>query len=323
MKLLEVKGLKTSFYTEEGEVEAVRGIDFEIKKGEILGLVGESGSGKSVTAKSIMGLIQNPGEIKSGSIKFQGKELIGLSQKEYNGINGKDIAMIFQDPLSSFNPLFTIGHQIGDVMNRHGKKTKNLKDRIIDQLRKVGIPSPKERIDSYPHEFSGGQRQRGMTAMSLSCSPDLIIADEPTTALDVTIQAQILNLLRNISLEEEKSILLITHDLGVVAEVCDRVIVMYGGHIMEEGSVFDLFDTPKHPYTKGLLNSIPSLESKTKYLKTIEGSAPSLINSPKGCPFAERCKVSMEKCHIDLPLFKSYGQQRARCWQLEESKCQK
>jgi len=318
MKLLEVKELKTSFYTEEGEVEAVRGIDFEIKKGEILGLVGESGSGKSVTAKSIMGLIQNPGEIKSGSIKFQGKELIGLSQKEYNEINGKDIAMIFQDPLSSFNPLFTIGHQIGDVMNRHGKKTKNLKNKIIEQLRKVGIPSPKERVDSYPHEFSGGQRQRGMTAMSLSCSPELIIADEPTTALDVTIQAQILNLLKKISLEEKKSILLITHDLGVIAEVCDRVIVMYGGHIMEEGSVFDIFDTPKHPYTKGLLNSIPSLESKTKYLKTIEGSAPSLINPPKGCPFAKRCKVAKEKCHIDLPLFKSYDKQKARCWQLED-----
>lgn len=319
--ILEVSNLKTSFFTKTGEVEAVRGIDFEIANGEIVGLVGESGSGKSVTAKSIMGLIKEPGKIIEGSVLFKGKNLTTLKDNERSAVNGKEIAMIFQDPLSSLNPVFTIGEQIGDVIRKHKKlNKKELKSLIAKQLNRVGIPSPEERMDSYPHEFSGGQRQRVMIAMALSCEPDLLIADEPTTALDVTIQAQILELLKSIRDKEKKSILLITHDLGVVAEVCDRVVVMYGGHIMEEGNVFDIFDTPKHPYTIGLLDSIPKMDRATdEKLKAIEGYAPSLINPSAGCPFAPRCIFASEKCHKELPDMKNYGNQKARCWNLEVS----
>lgn len=317
--LLKVENLKTSFFTKSGEVEAIRGIDFTIGHGEIVGLVGESGSGKSVTAKSIMGLIKEPGKIIDGKIIFKDKDLAQLSKAEMSKVNGNEIAMIFQDPLSSLNPVFTIGDQLGDVIRKNKKLSrKEVQDIMIAQLKRVGIPSPEERIQNYPHEFSGGQRQRIMIAMALCCEPDFLIADEPTTALDVTIQAQILELLKSIRDYEQKSILLITHDLGVVAEVCDRVVVMYGGHIMEEGDVFDIFDKAKHPYTIGLLQSIPKLDrEKEDRLKAIEGYAPSLINPPPGCPFAPRCSLATEKCHKELPEMKSYGNQQARCWQIE------
>lgn len=317
--LLKVENLKTSFFTKSGEVEAIRGIDFTIGHGEIVGLVGESGSGKSVTAKSIMGLIKEPGKIIDGKIIFKDKDLAQLSKAEMSKVNGNEIAMIFQDPLSSLNPVFTIGDQLGDVIRKNKKLSrKEVQDIMIAQLKRVGIPSPEERIQNYPHEFSGGQRQRIMIAMALCCEPDFLIADEPTTALDVTIQAQILELLKSIRDHEQKSILLITHDLGVVAEVCDRVVVMYGGHIMEEGDVFDIFDKAKHPYTIGLLQSIPKLDrEKEDRLKAIEGYAPSLINPPPGCPFAPRCSLATEQCHKELPEMKSYGNQQARCWQIE------
>jgi len=299
--ILEVNNLKTSFYTHLGEVQAVRGVSYSLKKGEALGIVGESGSGKSVTSMSVMGILQNPGKVKDGEIIFKGKNLLELSKKEKRSIRGNEMAMIFQDPMTSLNPVYTVGDQIEEVLRLHqGLSRKEARKKAIKMLELVGIPSPEERVNQYPHEYSGGMRQRAMIAIALACEPDLLIADEPTTALDVTIQAQILRLMKKLRKELDTSIVLITHDLGVVADVCDRVAVMYGGLVMEEGTVDEIFYKPSHPYTLGLLESVPKLENKERLIP-IEGTPPDLLNPPKGCPFAKRCKYAMGICLDEQP----------------------
>ena len=315
-KILEVEHLETSFFTHAGEVKAVRDISFSVEKGKILGIVGESGSGKSVSLKSVMRLIEHPGKIKGGTITFDGEDLLSKTEKEMLQVRGKRIAMVFQDPMSSLNPVFRIGNQITDSILYHDKVSKaEANKRAIELLRLVGIPSPETRINNYPHEFSGGMRQRVMIAMALACHPELLIADEPTTALDVTIQLQILKLMKNIQEKEGTTVILVTHDLGVVAELCDRVIVMYGGQIMEEGSVDEIFYDPMHPYTKGLLRSVPSLSNTKERLVPIPGSPPDLLNPPKGCPFCYRCKHAMELCVDEAPQFiETETGHRCACW---------
>lgn len=322
MKLLEINNLKTSFFTEAGEVQSVRGVSFSIDEGEVCGIVGESGSGKSVTAKSIISLIPSPGKIKDGEIHLGDTNLLGISEKELRSIRGNQIAMISQDPMSSLNPVIKIGKQMTEIIVRHQKiNKKEAKKMAIDLLREVGISSPEERFNQYPHELSGGMKQRVMIAMAISCKPKLLIADEPTTALDVTIQAQILELMKELKEKTNTAILLITHDLGVVAQNCSRVIVMYGGLIMEEGPVIDIFENPKHPYTEGLLKSLPKVSDGFKErLKPIEGTTPNLLNPPTGCPFAERCPHAMEKCHKEQPPYFQVGEnRRSMCW-LNETK---
>ncbi len=318
-KLLDIKGLKTSFFTHLGEVQAVRGIDYYLDKGEALGIVGESGSGKSVSSMSIMGLLQHPGKVKEGEITFKGEKLLEKTNKEMMNVRGNEIAMIFQDPMTSLNPVYTIGNQIIEVIREHQKvDKKEARKRAIEMLRLVGIPAPEKRIDNYPHEFSGGMRQRAMIAIALACKPDLLIADEPTTALDVTIQAQILKLMKELKDKVNTSIILITHDLGVVADVCSRVVVMYGGLIMEEGKVEDIFYDPKHPYTVGLLKSVPNLEVKER-LVPIDGTPPDLLHPPKGCPFAARCEHAMNICLEEQPKYYSAKKgHRAMCWLMDE-----
>ncbi len=315
-EILNVKNLKTSFFTQEGEVEAVRGISFNVYQGEILGIVGESGSGKSITSKSIMKIIQKPGKIVDGEIIFNNEDLIKKSDKEMRKIRGNEISMVFQDSMTALNPLITVGKQIGEIICRHqGVNKKQAREKTIEILRKVGIPSPETRIDNYPHEFSGGMRQRACIAMAVSSNPKLLIADEPTTALDVTIQAQILRLLKELNTNLESSVLLITHDLGVVYNTCDRVIVMYGGKIMEEGTVRDIFEDPQHPYTIGLLKSIPKgRDSKRKRLVPIEGTPPNLLNPPSGCPFFERCNYKTSMCK-ESPKTKMVSKtHKLSCW---------
>ena len=282
-KILEVRGLRTSFYTHLGEVQSVRDVDFDVYKGEVLGIVGESGSGKSVTCSSVMGLLQSPGKIKSGSVLFKGEDLIKKSEKEMRKIQGNEISMVFQDPMSALNPVYTIGNQMVEVIRAHKHVSKKEAEAIaIRMLTLVGIPSPEERMKNYPHEFSGGMRQRAVIAMALSCDPQLVIADEPTTALDVTIQAQILELMKDLQERLSSSIIFITHDLGVIAQLCTRVIVMYGGMVMEEATVDELFYDAKNPYTMGLLNSVPNPNSDTKErLEPIPGTPPDLLNPPK------------------------------------------
>jgi oligopeptide transport system ATP-binding protein len=319
-KLLQVKNLRTSFFTPKGEVKAVRGVDFDIYKGETVGIVGESGSGKSVTSLSIMGLLKNRGRIVDGEILFKDTNLREQSEKEMSVLRGNKMAMIFQNPMTSLNPVYTVGRQMIEIIRRHkGLKKKEARNEAIEMLRLVGIPSPEKRIDNYPHEFSGGMRQRAMIAMALSCEPDLLIADEPTTALDVTIQAQILRLIKEMKEKINTAMIIITHDLGIVAEICSRVIVMYGGMIMEEGAVRDIFYRPSHPYTKGLLKSVPRLDlGKDQKLVPIDGTAPSLLNPPKGCPFASRCPYKMDICmEKQPPYFKIGDNQRAMCWLLK------
>lgn len=296
--ILEVKNLKTSFFTKQGEVQAVRKVSFNIGRKEIVGLVGESGSGKSITSKSIMGLISSPGKVVGGEILFGGRDLVKLNESEMRKIRGNEISMIFQDSMTALNPLIKVGKQISEVLMRHQKVNKNeARKKAIDLLRMVGIPSPEVRVDNYPHEFSGGMRQRVCIAMAMSSSPKLLIADEPTTALDVTIQAQILRLIKNLNKENESSTILITHDLGVVYNTCDKVIVMYGGQIMETGTVKEIFESPKHPYTIGLLKSIPKSNSYEKErLVPIQGSPPNLLNPPSGCPFYDRCDKKDDIC---------------------------
>lgn len=316
-QLLKIRDLETSFFTKEGEVKAVRKVNFSLNEGEIIGIVGESGSGKSVTSMSIMRLIKEPGKIKSGDIIFKGKNLLEKSNKEIMNIRGNDIAMIFQDPMTSLNPVYTIGEQMIDVLKKHKKLNKKLaRKKSIEMLSLVGIPSPEKRIDCYSHEFSGGMRQRAMIAMALSCEPDLLIADEPTTALDVTIQAQILDLMRNLNRKTNTSIILITHDLGIVAELCSKVIVMYGGMIMEEGSTRDIFYNPKHPYTKSLLKSIPRLEQgKNQKLIPIKGVPFNLLNPHEGCPFSDRCSYSEKICTEKCPSYKNiHEKHKVMCW---------
>ncbi len=316
-KLIELKDVKTSFFTHLGEVQAVRGVSYSLNKGEALGIVGESGSGKSITSMSIMGLLQYPGIVKSGEIIFKGKDLLKKNKKEMRDVRGNEIAMVFQDPMTSLNPVYTVGDQIMEAIRKHQKVSKSeARKKAVEMLTLVGIPDPKKRIDAYPHEFSGGMRQRVMIAIALSCEPDLLIADEPSTALDVTIQAQILDLMKELKNKLNTSIILITHDLGVVADVCSRVLVMYGGLIMEEGKVEDIFYNPKHPYTVGLLKSIPKIENKER-LVPIDGTPPDLLNPPKGCPFAARCEHAMNICMEEQPDFFECGEgHRSMCWLL-------
>ena len=290
--ILQVENLKTSFFTSNGEVQAVRGVSFSVEKGDILGIVGESGSGKSVTSMSILKLLADTGKIKEGTIFFEGQELTKMGKAQMRKIRGEKIAMIFQDPMSSLNPLIPVGKQVAEMIKEHHpeKKKDELKREVLDLFARVRIPEPEKRYNSYPHEFSGGMRQRVMIAMALGNKPDLLIADEPTTALDVTIQDQILKQLRGLQREFGTSIIFITHDLGVVAELCTRFIVMYGGLVMEEARIDDIFENPKHPYTLGLLASIPKLEQdKGQRLSPIPGSPPDMTNPPAGCPFAPRC----------------------------------
>lgn len=320
-KLLEVKNLKTSFFTHVGEVQAVRGVSFELGVGEALGIVGESGSGKSVTSMSLMKLLQYPGVIKEGEILFEGSDVVPKTEKEMRKIRGNDIAMIFQDPMTSLNPVYTIGNQIIEAILEHQNVTKQqARQKAIKMLELVGIPSPESRIDNYPHEFSGGMRQRAMIAIALSCEPKLLIADEPTTALDVTIQAQILELMRELKEKINTSIILITHDLGVVADLCSRIIVMYGGLIMEEGTAEQVFYTPKHPYTMGLLKSIPKVNKKEKErLIPIDGTPPDLVKPPTGCPFYARCDYAMKICKEQVPPYFGIAPgHRSMCWRLHE-----
>ena len=348
--MLEIKNLETSFFTHLGEVKAVRNISYDLKKGGILGVVGESGSGKSVTLLSVMRLIEEPGKIKNGEIFFDGVDLTKISDSEIQDIRGSEISMIFQDPMTSINPVFTIQNQMVEVIRRHmriskelaieeandinniNKREKVLEDiekglrrklnkqealkRAIDYLGLVGIPEPEIRIKQYPHQFSGGMRQRVLIAMALSCEPKLLIADEPTTALDVTIQAQILDLLKKIQKELGTSIVFITHDLGVIAELCENVVVMYGGMVMEKGTVNEIFYSPQHPYTQGLHQSIPkNITGKKERLIPIEGSPPDLMDPPKGCPFSPRCKHAMQICIEEAaPLTKITESQYSACW---------
>ena len=315
-----VKNLKVSFSTSKKELIAVRGISYQLNQGEILALVGESGCGKTVSALSILRLIQEPpGKIVSGEILFAGKDLLKLKKKELQDRRGKDIAMIFQDPMTSLNPVLTIGEQIIETLLRHTSLSrKKAREKSFRLLEQVEIPSPKQKLDQYPHQLSGGMRQRVMIAMALSCSPRILIADEPTTALDVLIQAQILSLLKKIKNDTQMSILLITHDLGVVAEVAERVMVMYAGEIVESGSVNDLFRSPLHPYTIGLMESIPTLETtqqKLSKLKEISGTVPSLSQVPFGCPFHPRCSAAETRCKTDKPKLKKISQTHSvSCW---------
>ncbi|MCW1968012.1 MAG: ABC transporter ATP-binding protein [Anaerolineae bacterium] len=304
--LLDIQSLKTHFFTEDGVVKAVDGIDIQVRKGETVGIVGESGCGKSVTSLSIMRLVAPPGKVVGGRIMFDGKDLLQMSEKEMTKIRGNRISMIFQQPTTCLNPVFKIGDQIAEVLNIHKSMGKQAgRERAIELLRMVGIPEPQKRANAYPHEISGGQAQRVMIAMALACAPELLIADEPTTALDVTIQAQILDLMRGLRDKTGTSIVLITHDLGVVAEMAERVVVMYAGQVVEMADVKTLFSKPMHPYTQGLINSIPVLGVVRDRLDTIQGSVPNLLNPPPGCRFEPRCTVcqglARERCLNEVP----------------------
>ena len=318
--LLDIRDLKTYFFTEDGVVKAVDGVDFEVKRGEIFGLVGESGCGKSVTAMSILQLIESPGQITGGKITFDGLSLLELTENQMVDLRGSRISMIFQQPQSSLNPVFTIGNQVAEVLQLHQQMNREQSwTRAVELLHMVGIPDPEGRAKAYPHEMSGGQAQRVMIAMALALNPQLLIADEPTTALDVTIQAQILDLIRDLSARWNTSVILITHDLGVVAEMAQRVAVMYAGRIVEQAPVRALFDRPLHPYTQGLIASIPILGKVMDRLEVIPGSVPNLIDLPPGCRFAARCqarvKHSLSICTELEPDLEEAGQgQQVRCW---------
>ena len=320
-RLLTVDNLKTTFMIHKTKVEAVRGASIHVDDGDILAVVGESGSGKSVLMKSIMGLLPENAQTTADSLVYMGSNLLEFSADERRKMRGKEFAMIFQDPMTALNPLKKIGAHLTEVLMRYRKlNKKQAREEAIEALRKVGIPSPEKRLDQYPHEFSGGMRQRVLIAMALCCKPKLLIADEPTTALDVTIQAQILELLKQLRDEEKMSVVLITHDLGVVASLSNRISVMYGGLIMEEGLTDEIFYAPKQPYTRALLHAIPQPTTGVKErLEAIPGMAPSLTNPPAGCPFAERCKYACEKCESEIPAYRQYTRtQRAMCVFTEE-----
>nr|WP_285852598.1 ABC transporter ATP-binding protein [Paenibacillus lactis] len=317
--LLEVKGLKTEFKRDGSSVLAVAGVDFHINKGEVLGLVGESGCGKSVTSLSIMRLLKDtPGRIAGGSVLFEGKDLVQLPEKDMRRYRGNELAMIFQEPMTSLNPVLRIGKQLEESIMLHlGYGRKKAREHAIESLKLVGIPRADEVVDDYPHQLSGGMRQRVMIAMAMACNPKLLIADEPTTALDVTIQAQILELMNRLKKEQNMGMLLITHDLGVVAEMCDRVVVMYAGRVVEEASVTELFENPQHPYTKGLIASVPKLRQKVRRLESIPGNVPDLRNMPPGCKFAPRCPYVMERCLSQEPQLlpvANEADRKSRCW---------
>ncbi len=318
--ILDIIDLHTSFFTYAGEVKAVEGVSFQVKAGEVVGIVGESGCGKSVTALSIMRLLQYPGRIISGSIRFEGQDLTQLTLKQMRSIRGNEISMIFQDPMTSLNPVLSIGQQMIESLMLHKHLSrKKAKDAATELLTTVGIPSAKERLSQYPHQFSGGMRQRVMIAMALACGPKILIADEPTTALDVTIQAQILELMKDLKTKLNTAVILITHDLGVVAGLCQKVIVMYAGKIVEKGSIQDIFYAPRHPYTWGLLGAIPRLDENTKKtLVPIWGNPPDLLMPPPGCRFAPRCPYAMTICESETPLIFNISEgHSAVCWLLD------
>ena len=319
--LLSVKNLSTEFPVKKGIVKAVEDVSFDVDAGEILAIVGESGSGKSVTSLSVMGLLAEPGHVAGGSMEFEGKDLVHLSEREYRALRGNDMAMIFQEPMTSLNPVYRVGKQIVEAIRTHENVSKKeARERAIDMLRKVGIPSPEKRIDDYPHQMSGGMRQRVMIAMALSCNPKLLIADEPTTALDVTIQAQILDLLRRLRDDTGMAVLLITHDLGVVSETADRVVVIYCGQVVEEAEVRTLFDHPMHPYTLGLLKSIPRLEDDdSKRLYMIKGMVPNPLEMPPGCHFSDRCDSCMDICREKIPNLVDIDGHKVRCFLYENA----
>ncbi len=316
MSLLEVKDLRTSFFTPAGEVKAVNGISFFLDRGKVLGIVGESGSGKSVTAYSIMQILASTGKIVGGSIKLDGEELVGAGEKVMKTVRGNKVSIIFQDPMTSLNPTYTIGHQLMEAIMLHtDRNRKQARERAIEMLNLVNVNEPLKRMKQYPYELSGGMRQRVMIAMALACEPDILIADEPTTALDVTIQAQILELMKSLQEELGMAIIMITHDLGVVAQMCDEVIVMYAGSICEQGTADEIFYNPKHEYTKGLMRSIPTQNTAGKKLQPITGTPIDLLNMPKGCPFAPRCDAAMKICIKEPGPFMQINEDHAaRCW---------
>ena len=325
MALLEVRDLHTSFFTPVGEVKAVNGISFNLDHGKVLGIVGESGSGKSVTAYSVMQILEKTGKIISGSIKVDGKELVGLPEREMKNIRGNRISIIFQDPMTSLNPTYTIGHQLIEAILLHtSRNKKQAYDRAVEMLKLVNVNEPEKRMKQYPFEFSGGMRQRVMIAMALACEPDILIADEPTTALDVTIQAQILELMQSLQKELGMAIIMITHDLGVVAQMCDEVIVMYAGSICEQGTADEIFYNPKHEYTKGLIRSIPTVDNDGEKLQPISGTPIDLLNMPAGCPFAPRCENAMKIClHQRCPRMQINDDHQAACWMTAKEELEK
>ncbi|WP_218639001.1 ABC transporter ATP-binding protein [Paenibacillus sp. FSL H7-0331] len=319
-KLLEVKELVTDFTSDRGTFHVVDRISFDIDYGETVGLVGESGSGKSITSLSILGLIKTPGRIAGGSILFQGEELIGKTAKEMGSVRGQEMSMIFQEPMTSLNPVLTVGEQIAETVRQHkGMSRKEAMQHAVGMLEKVGIPMPETRVKQYPHQLSGGMRQRVMIAIALSCSPKLLIADEPTTALDVTIQAQILELMKTLNRDEGTGILMVTHDLGVVAEVCEKVIVMYAGQVVEQGPSQEIFTNPLHPYTELLLKSIPQIGGTREKLYSIPGHVPSPHAMPDGCRFHARCPYAFDRCSREEPVLLDQGSgRRVSCWKYDE-----
>lgn len=321
--LLNIENLKVSFFTPAGEVKAVNDITLQTKYGEVLGVVGESGSGKSVSAYSIMSIIADPGRVVGGHINFDGKEVVGMNEKELRKLRGNDVSIIFQDPMTSLNPVYTVGNQIMEAVLLHTDKTKvQARERAIELLTLVGVNDPAKRLNQYPHEFSGGMRQRVMIAIALACEPKLLIADEPTTALDVTIQAQILELMSELKDKIGMSIMLITHDLGVVSDMCERIVVMYAGKIVETGTVDEIFYETKHQYTLGLLNSIPKVNSTThERLIPIAGTPVDLLNAPAGCPFAPRCGKCMKICLREMPPYTVLSDTHiSACWLIQKDK---
>jgi oligopeptide/dipeptide ABC transporter ATP-binding protein len=318
--LLEVENLRVDFFTRRGVVQAVRGVTFRLERGETLGIVGESGSGKSVMAQTLLGLVELPGKITGGDVRWKGDSLVHDSADTLSRVRGREIAMVFQDPMTSLNPLFTVGTQITEVCRRHlGATKKQAHERAVELLDLVGIANPAKRVKQYPHEMSGGMRQRVLIAMALACEPELLVADEPTTALDVTIQAQILELVADLQQRLGLAVLLITHDLGVVAGLCDRVAVMYAGKMVEIAGADELFADPAHPYTAGLLNSTPRLDVVMPRLVSIDGAPPDLVAPPAGCPFAARCSLAVTQCLEAMPGLKLYeGGRRAACWRAFE-----
>jgi len=319
--LLEVRDLRTWFFTDQGIAKAVDGVSFEVREGETLGIVGESGCGKTVTSLSVLGLLpQPPARIMDGSsVRFAGEELLGAGERRMRALRGNDVAMIFQEPMSSLNPVYTVGDQIAEALRLHRRlDRKAARAEAVRLLEEVGIPEPARRVDEYPHQLSGGMRQRVMIAMALSCQPKLLIADEPTTALDVTIQAQILELLAALRRSRGMAVLLITHDLGVVAEVCDRVVVMYAGQVVETGTVFEIFRAPAHPYTRALLESLPSVDNPGQRLTSIPGTVPNPTRWPDGCRFRERCRLAAEGCGAPQELVPLGPDRVARCWRAAE-----
>jgi oligopeptide/dipeptide ABC transporter ATP-binding protein len=317
---LEIKGLKTQFFTEKGVVPAVDGVSIQIPKGKIVGLVGESGCGKSMTAMSVLQLVRRPGKIVDGQVLLAGRDLLQCKPKELRQIRGNEIAMIFQEPMTSLNPVYTVGHQVREAILLHQDVSKaEAKERVLEIFRQVGIPEPEKRYNSYPHQLSGGLRQRVMIGMAMVCKPDLLIADEPTTALDVTIEAQILRLMKQLRDECGTSILLITHNMGVVAQMCDYVYVMYAGNVMEQSETFDLFERTSHPYTSGLLRSIPQLDEKKDRLYSIRGMVPNLLKLPAGCAFCTRCDEATDRCFAEKPdLYPTGNGHAVRCFHFEK-----